>query len=155
MRKIIWILTILLGFSSCQQSKVYNDFRTMPLVGWHQDSVLTYNANMPDSAGIYDVVIVVRHTDQYPYQNLWLFVNTYASKSSVQQRDTIEATMADNYGRWFGRGIKYYELSLSYLEAFRSDTVALQFTIQQGMRTEYLQGITDVGLQIIKHNGKE
>ena len=64
-------------------------------------------------------------------------------------RDTIEAMMADDYGRWFGKGINRYELPLLY-DAHRrfEHTGEYTFAIRQGMRTEWLKGITDVGVVV-------
>ena len=148
MRKTWFILVVgLLALSSCQQRVVYSDFRTLPIEGWHEDSVLTFETDMQDSVGTYDVLIVVRHTNQYAYQNLWLFVEN-CTDLGISQRDTIEATLADDYGRWLGSGINRYELPLLYIKNSPAHTCPRRFTIQHGMRTEWLKGITDVGVVI-------
>lgn len=151
MRKSLFILIIvLLILNACQPTTVFSEFHTTSLQGWHQDSVLTYEAQT-DSAKNYDILIVLRHTSQYPYQNIWLFVNTYDGVNLLQ-RDTIEANVADDYGRWLGSGINHYELPLLYLKNYQTLTTKPSFTIQQGMRTEWLKGITNVGLVIQEHN---
>lgn len=149
MRPLLLHLTaLMLLCCSCGHRTVYTQFYSTPTKGWHQDSVLTYSAAIEDSTACYDVLLVVRHTAQYPYQNLWLFVDEYKGHMLLH-RDTIEAIMADDYGRWLGKGIKRYELPLQYdtqRRFFHSGEYT--FRIQQGMRTERLQGITDVGLVI-------
>ena len=152
MKKTCIILFVgLLALSSCQPRVAYSDFRTMPIEGWHEDSVLTFETDIHDSMGIYDVLIVVRHTNQYAYQNLWVFVDTYTDLG-ISQRDTIEATLADDYGRWLGSGINRYELPLLYIDNMSMPTHQTRFTIQHGMRTEWLKGITDVGV-VVKVRG--
>ena len=149
MRPLFLLLTaLMLLCCACSNRTVYTEFYSMPADGWHQDSVLTYTAAIDDSTAYYDLMIVVRHTAQYPYQNLWLFVDEYMGNVLVH-RDTIEAMMADDYGRWLGAGINRYELPLQY-DAQRSFVRSGEYTfrVQQGMRTEWLQGITDVGLVI-------
>lgn len=146
----IWfiLLTIVLLFSACHERVVYTTFYSQPLEGWHQDSALTYTAEIADSTALYDMLIVVRHNGEYPYQNLWLFVDEYKG-NMLLHRDTIEAMMADDYGRWFGKGINRYELPLLY-DAHRrfEQTGEYTFAIRQGMRTEWLKGITDVGVVV-------
>lgn len=152
MRKSILLLLLgVLALSGCQRTHIYSEFYSMPINGWHQDSILTYTVNLTDSTNNHEVLIIVRHTTQYPYQNLWLFVDEYAG-SILINRDTIEAMVADDYGKWLGKGINRYELPLRYAASYRFiQKENNRITIQQGMRTPCLIGITDVGL-IIKQN---
>jgi len=127
----------------------------MPIQGWHKDSVLHYPVNIDDSISPYEILIVVRNTTEYPYQNLWLFVDEYEEDVCIH-RDTIEAMLADEYGRWLGKGSRRYELPLLYSGSHRfTRTGNHTFTIQQGMRVDCLTGITEVGLVIKKNNGQE
>lgn len=146
----IWfiLLTIALLCSACHERVVYTTFHSLPLEGWHQDSTLTYTAEMTDSTAQYDMLIVVRHNEEYPYQNLWLFVDEYVGNTLMYQ-DTIEALLADDYGRWLGTGISRYELPLLYDEQRRFEpTGEHSFVIRQGMRSEWLKGIQDIGVVI-------
>lgn len=152
MRHTIFIIPlVVLLLTSCQRMAVYSDFHSLPPHGWHEDSILTYTMNDLDTSATYEIQILLRHTSQYPYQNLWLFVDEYAGNMHIQ-RDTIEAMLADDYGRWLGNGINRYALPLMYEADYHfisKDNSRL--TIQQGMRTEWLTGITDVGIKVIKN----
>ena len=148
-RSLLILIVSLLALSSCQQSVVYSDFISLPAQGWHQDSVLSYDISVADSTADYGIQIIVRHTNEYPYQNLWLFVDEYAGEQHIH-RDTIEAMLADDYGRWIAGGINTYELPLQYATSYRFASASLnRITIQQGMRTEQLRGISDVGVKVI------
>ena len=142
---IVMICSTLIG---CQTNSIYSEYQAIAEDGWHADSVLQYRWTVEETNAAYEVLLTLRHTTQYPYQNLWLFVDEYKGHMLLH-RDTIEAMMADDYGRWLGKGIKRYELPLQYdtqRRFFHSGEYT--FRIQQGMRTEWLQGITDVGLVI-------
>lgn len=149
MRKnLIILLFPLLLCSACGHQSIYNVFYEMPAEGWHQDSILTFDLPAMSTTEPYEVLIVVRHTKQYPYQNLWLFVEESASRGSIHT-DTIEAIMADDYGRWLGAGNSRFELPLLYDDTYHfTQTEDIRFRIQQGMRAEYLKGITEIGLII-------
>lgn len=148
MKKIAIIAIVLALLSACGNRVVYTEFYSMPIDGWHQDSTLTFTTEIADSTTCYDIQLVVRHTTQYPYQNLWLFVDEYAGNMLILQ-DTIEAMLADDYGRWLGTGIHRYELPLLYDEQHRfAQSGEHTFAIRQGMRTEWLKGITEVGLVV-------
>lgn len=149
MRKIafLWIGMVFI-LSSCQQKNIYSHFYSIPTEGWRADSVMDYSIELEDSVMNHEVLIVLRHTSQYPYQNLWLFVDEYVGDMCVHH-DTIEAQMADEYGRWLGSGLKTYELPLLYDEHYRfGHSGAHSFKLRQGMRTEWLKGITDVGVVV-------
>lgn len=150
MRKLVlFLFLVMMLLSSCKHRTLYNSFYSMPMNGWHQDSVLCYAVDM-SAAGCCDVLLTVRHTMDYPYQNLWLFVDEYVDSVLIQQ-DTVEAMLADDYGRWLGNGYYRYELSLLYDEDYCfSESSQYTFSIRQGMRSDWLQGITDVGLKVIR-----
>lgn len=156
MRKTILILLTIIGVcTACQRNEIYNEFHSFSTDGWHQDSVLRYSIDITDSLAKYDILITLRHNNTYPYQNMWMFVDEWYG-GLLLNRDTIECDMADAYGRWFGAGVSTFELPLLYTTSHPfAQTGEYVFTIQQGMRTEYLRGISNVGLQVVKHNGKE
>ena len=148
----IWfiLLTIVLLCSACHERVVYTTFYSQPLEGWHQDSALTYTAEIADSTALYDMLIVVRHNGEYPYQNLWLFVDVQKD-SILLRRDTIESYLANERGEWYGSGMSKYTLPLLYMENIALPAGEYKITVQQGMREEQLRGITDVGLKVINN----
>ncbi len=149
-RRLVISMLCLLAMCACKRSIVYSDFISLPADGWHQDSVLSYDICVEDSTADYDLLIVVRHTNEYPYQNLWLFVDEYAG-TELLHRDTIEALLADDYGRWIAGGINKYDLPLQYATSYRFATASHnRITIQQGMRSSYLKGLSDVGVKVIQ-----
>lgn len=153
MKKILLaIISVLL--LSCQRDLVFTQFSTLPSTGWEADSVLTFSPIKVDSLSAYDLHVVLRHTDRYAYQNLWLFVEI-RQDTTLLRRDTINGMLADNEGMWYGGGIYVLELPLLYLEALPLEADAeYKVLIQQAMRESNLQGILDVGLKVTRH-GKE
>lgn len=133
--------------ASCQHRTVYSESRTLPLSGWHADSVLHYEFEITDTTAVYDVLLYVRHTQQYPYQNMWLFVNN----------DTIEFYLADQRGRWLGNGWgNLREMPVLYRHKLLfSHAGTYSYQIRQGMREDILRGVNDVGVKIEKCDGKE
>lgn len=136
-----------IGLMSCGKRVVYSEVRTLPKEGWHADSLLTYDIAIEDTAACYDVLLYVRHTQQYPYQNMWLFVG----------QDTIEFYLADQRGRWLGNGWgELREMPVIYQHNIRfgggGDD---RYTIQQAMRDTLLKGVQDVGITIVRSDGKE
>ena len=154
-RSLIVSLIGMLVLTSCQPKQIYTHFHSISELGWGEDSLLRHEVTVTDEASLYDVLITVRYDGSYPYQNLWMFVDEWYGELLLS-RDTIECYLADDYGRWVGAGIATYELPLLYESEHRfAHPGDYRFTIQQGMRTDYLQGIKNVGLMVVYNNGKK
>ena len=146
MKKIILSLLVSLCLVACDQQTIYSHYEPVPVWGWSVDSIVQFDFDIADTLATYQMIINVRHTDLYPYQNMWLFVDS----------DTIEFYLADDRGRWLGNGRNgYIDMPVLYEEDIQfQHSGAHHMQIVHGMRDEQLSGITDIGLTIRK-NGKE
>lgn len=99
MRKSFYILLIAAAaslFSACSHDVVYSRFMPISSDKWDADSVLRFDYAITDTAADYRMIVYVRHSERYPYQNMWLFVG------DGQRHDTIEFYLADDRGQWLG-----------------------------------------------------
>ncbi len=150
------ILVIIVGIFavSCGQQTLYSEYKAIPISGWNADSVLSFTYNITDTITPCDVLLSIRHTQTYAYQNLWLFLN-----GLTPQQDSIEIYLADQRGVWLGNGWgNLREMPLLYMRNIVfPHSGEYTFTIQQGMREDILRGISDIGLIIQKteNNGEE
>lgn len=86
----------------------------------------------------------------YPYQNLWLFCNEELPFGPLI-RDTIECTLADEYGKWFGHGISLFQSSFPIRKQYLfPHTGQYTFSFRQGMRDDALTGIQEIGFRVVK-----
>lgn len=113
--------------------------------------------NVADTAQTYDLALMLRHTDEYTYQNLWLFVMMPDSPSLAPDgvwRDTVQACLADDRGRWLGTHAGRYYSGYVTMESSLHFPAAGSYTfaIVHGMRDSVIFGIADVGLELRKHN---
>lgn len=138
------------SFTSCKNDIVYSHFSPISSEKWAIDSVASFEYAITDAAPDYRMLIYVRHTERYPYQNMWLFVG------DSLHRDTIEFYLADDRGQWLGnKHHGFIEMPVLLEENYHfADTGIYHMTIQHGMRDSVLRGITDIGLEIVK-NGKK
>ena len=146
---IFLISYFVLLFSSCDKGLVYQQFKTIDKSGWHQDSILRYVVEINDTIKEYDIIIDIRNTNFYPYQNLHLFVSSF-SPENQQGKDTLNCMLADKMGRWQGKGQGALKsIPFIYVSQVRFPQKGeYVFKIQQGMRERKLIGISDVGLRI-------
>lgn len=147
----LWIgLCTAFFLTTCRRDIVYSRFSSIPSEKWAIDSVAQFEYAITDTVPDYRMLVYVRHTERYPYQNMWLFVG------DSLHRDTIEFYLADDRGQWFGnKHHGFIEMPVLLEENYHfADTGKYFLTVQHGMRDSILRGVTDIGLEIIK-NGKE
>lgn len=151
--KLIGYCLLLIGclaFTSCHSDTVFSEFQTIPTKEWSVDVLPQFDYTIPDTAASYNIVLYVRHTERYPYQNMWLFVN------NNHRIDTIEFYLADDRGQWLGdKHYGFIEMPVLLEENYHfPDTGTYRMTIQHGMRDSLLRGVSDIGVEI-RRNGQE
>ena len=138
---------------ACNNNKVFEEYYSIPNNSWHTDSALNFECMIVDTNTEYDVIIKVRHSTNYSYQNLFLFVHQNTT-------DTIELLLADKNGKWFGSGPSDVRELVYILEEKRkfSCNERYHINIEQAMRygnkevITNLNGVSAIGLSIKKHN---
>jgi gliding motility-associated lipoprotein GldH len=150
MKKAILLALISIFLLGCQKGILFTEFKHLPVSGWEADSVFCFELSLQDSQPICDVEILVRHTDQYEYQNLWLFVEMKRDSITLS-RDTIGCYLASDRGEWYGTGMRVYEMPISYLEsyAFPSEGIS-KIYVSHGMRSTILRGVIDLGVKVLE-----
>ena len=136
---------------SCSDISVYNSNIDIPGESWNIDSIARFKVDIADTTSIHNVYVSVRNTTNYPNSNLYLFIST-TSPQGASLRDTLEYILADSKGNWLGKGVgAIRDNQIPYKRYIRfPDVGTYEFTIQQGMRTHHLKGITSIGIRIEK-----
>jgi len=144
--QIICILIALATLCGCRNNILYSHFVPVSTEKWHMDSVLRFDYTVTEADLHAQMLLYVRHTERYPYQNLWLFLG------DSLRRDTIEFYLADDRGQWLGdKHHGFIEMPVLIEENRHfSDTGSYYLEVQHAMRDTVLRGITDIGLEIIK-----
>lgn len=155
---VFCILSILFLSISCDKTRVYDSYKTLPKE-WHKDTVVEFKFEAPDTLNEYDLFINLRNNSDYRYSNLYLITEINFPHGKVLS-DTLQYEMAKPSGEWLGTGFgEVKENKLWYKENFRfSEPGEYTVNIQQAMRKrdstagiEKLQGITEVGFRVEKN----
>ncbi len=149
-KKILLLLALFIGMLiSCDSKRVYDENIIVENNSWNVKNKLTFDVTISDIRQRYNVYLKVRNGTDYPYSNLFLFLNTVCPDGSVS-RDTLELTLADYDGRWLGSGISSVKFSkFLFQEAFQfKQPGKYRFEMEQAMRVKELKGIRDIGLRI-------
>ena len=141
------MLTVLLAVS-CDPDKVFEENREIEGHDWKIGESMHFKVPVQDTISTRSVYINIRNYSDYPYSNLYLFIHVI-SPAGDELTDTVDFLLADDRGKWLGRGIgDLYFLRLPYKQNIRFPYKGIyQFDIAQGMRTN-LEGIRDVGLRV-------
>jgi gliding motility-associated lipoprotein GldH len=138
-------------FFSCDNSRVYDEYKQVARSQWHKDSLFVFEISVNDTLLHYDLYVNVRNEVNYPYSNLWLFIEIL-QPDGVAVKDTFEISLADPSGKWRGKGLSgIRSLRTVYRRnVFFPSTGNYFIKIRHGMRPEILKGIHDIGVRIEK-----
>jgi gliding motility-associated lipoprotein GldH len=151
--RCIGLLVLAVSLSSCADNVVYQE--SVPVVGdaWHREFVPEFEFEITDTVSKHDLFIDIRHTGDYPYSDLFLFVDLHGP-GDRHMRDTVDCLLADPTGRWYGKGLGFifadrYKAHVLYKLGNRFP-VSGRYTmrLEQAMRTEEVHGVIDVGVSI-------
>jgi len=147
------IFIFALVFISCNNNIIFDDYKTFENQTWNTDSSVIFNYSVIDTTSHNQLVIKVRHTTNYEFQNLFLFVK-------AEKLDTLELLLANKEGKWFGKGIgEVREVEFVYRKN-KEFTKKGDFTfeIEQAMRygelekIQHLNNIKAIGFSIQKQD---
>lgn len=151
MNKILWVIFISLLTVSCNHKDVYLQYHTIVPEGWSKDSIYTFDIPITDTNANYNVFVNIRNRGEYPYQNLWLFLNK-TTPDNKQISDSIECYLADQRGKWLGTGVgSVFDMPVLYEQNIKFKTAGIyHYKIVQGMRDDVLTGVNDIGMRVEK-----
>lgn len=143
----------------CTDGVVFQQDVEVPGTGWDRSWKPSFTFEMTDTLAPHDVYLDLRHTGDYPFSNLYTFIKL-DGPGGMSATDTVECTLADPSGRWYGKGLGF--ISSDRFQAHvlyklrnrfpRSGRYTL--TLEQAMRTERLNGIIDVGVSVERSRSK-
>lgn len=138
MRILLFFLVV--GFVSCQnenKKEVYHSFNNNT---WNSDSIVSFELDNIDTTSSHDLYLMVRHTTNFKFQNLFLFTNF------ENQQDTLELFLSEKSGRWLGKGfgeIKELKIRIKENVNFKENQDQI-FSVEQAMRYEDLEKIINL-----------
>lgn len=149
MKILIFLLLTSIVFG-CDQKRIYEENIEIKDGVWNRNNKVKFSVEIKDTVTPHNLFVNIRNSGEYPFRNIYLFITT--SSKGIIVKDTFEAILADEKGKWFGSGLgDLWDNQLAYKKNIRfphsGDYV---FEYEQGMRNENLPFIIDVGLRIEK-----
>lgn len=86
---------------ACSSETLYEQRIVLPEAGWAYEDTLSFAFEIKDTARLYTLSLEVEHSDEYPFQNLYVRIHTgYPDGKSAVQLVSLE--LAEKTGVWLG-----------------------------------------------------
>lgn len=146
----ISILLVVILFSACNNNVVYDENKEVNQQAWKTTDKLYYEIDITDTIKSYKLAINIRNTIEYPYSNIYFYMNTILPNGKVTKCDTIECYLAYPDGTWKGKGnskIRDNRFWIAKNIKFEQKG-KYTFELRQATIDSTLKGICDVGLHL-------
>ena len=143
---------LLLLFVSCKQTELYEKDTVIPKQQWQSNFTATGSFNITDTFAHYNIYVVLRHTDAYKYNNIWLNIGLQSQGDSIifQKADLL---LGNDAAGWEGTGMndiwEVRKLLNGEPRKFKR-TGIYHFIIAQIMRENPLSYVMSAGLRVEK-----
>ena len=137
--KLLFPLVLLL-ITSCTGHNRFHSYLPVNKDGWKRTDTLCFHAVPIDTnRNCMEISLGIRHTHKYPYRDIWLSIG----------KDTLHIDLADEQGRWKGKGIGdmrlvQQEASISLTDMDGCGTIRIHHIMQH----DPLPGISDIGIEV-------
>ena len=123
---------------------------SIPKYQWSYDLQPHFEFTITDTVALYNLYVVLRHTDAYRYNNIWLNVGTQAPADSVRYQ-RFDLQLGSDATGWEGTGMgDIWELRKSITRGpFKFNKAGnYKFSVAQIMRENPLPGIISIGIRL-------
>lgn len=141
----------LLAFSSCTTIDLYEKTVSIPGHAWKNSFKPTFDFTIKDSSALYQFYLVLRHTEKYNYNNIYINLYVQGPGQDTAQKIQQSLELANNEKGWLGTGMDdIYEQRrpLGNKQALKAGNY--KFMVEQIMRENPLLHVLDVGIRIEK-----
>lgn len=149
MNKFFFFILSVILFASCTTLDVYEKQVPFPQHEWGSSIKPVFNFTIQDTVPAYNFYVVLRHTDAYHFKNIWLNITIKFPDSTYTVKR--EFALADNK-QWLGSAM---DDVIEHRLSFNALPIHLkkgnyQFTVEQVMREDPLQGFLNAGIRVEK-----
>lgn len=140
--------------AACMPSPHYQKQEAIPGNAWTYSFKPVFTFEITDTTAVYQPYFIIRHTQAYPYNNLWMWLYIKTPGDTVTTKARINITLSEPSGKWLGRGMG--EIYEQRMLISLGDSVNLsrkgtyQITMEQNMRINPLPEVLHVGFRVEK-----
>lgn len=147
-----WLLLVISIFlTSCDRNLVFEGKKDFPEQYWVFNNPATFNFEINDPSKEYDILVNVRNSAKYKYQNIYLQYYLEDETGKLISRELKNVQLFNPItGVPVGTGLgDLYDVERPFLENYQFEKVGkYSFRIDQFMRQDSLPEILAVGIRI-------
>ena len=145
---LLLIVCCCLLFSSCTQIQTFEKNTSIPNYKWKSDFAAKGSFAITDTISAYNAYIVLRHTDAYRYNNIWLNIGIQPPNDSMHYQK-IDVQLGTDAAGWMGTGMNdIWEIRQLLLSKRFKIAGTYNFSITQIMRDDPLPAVMSAGLRV-------
>jgi len=112
--------------------------------------IFSFDISEKDTSYRYNVYIVIRHTDAYNYNNIWIRGSIKQPGDSLIRNDRYDLLLATNEKGWLGTGMEdIYEQRVLIQQSTKfSRPGEYALTLEQVMREDPLKHVLNIGVRV-------
>lgn len=148
----VFLLSGFILFASCRQIEVFEKNTSIPGMEWKSSFAAEGSFEISDTSSAYNLSIVLRHTDAYAYNNIWLNVGLQAPGDTMYFQK-VNLSLGSDAGGWEGVGMNDIWEVRKLLNGRPRRFIKpgeYRFRILQVMRDEPLKNVMSAGMRVEK-----
>lgn len=150
---VLYLIPFTLYLSSCTLTTgVFEKNIAIPKQQWESNFKPEINFTIKDTNSLYNIYFVLRHTEAYGFNNIWIKANVLVPGDPAIKSQQYDLTLATNDKGWLGTAMDdiYETRVLIQPETKFTKAGDYHFSIQHLMREDPLKHILNVGIRVEK-----
>ena len=148
----LWLLSIVV-MSGCYHATTQHSYHSFAHEVWEMQDTVDFEVTTADSLIHYTLAIDLRNTNDFPYQDLPIFITCTEGDSLPLLTDTLSLSLANESGSWRGKGMGgLYQTTHHAGMLHFSHTGSHHIRIAHLLPDTLLKGISDIGIRLEEVN---
>jgi gliding motility-associated lipoprotein GldH len=151
-RLFVILLTVVSFLSACGTIDVFEKNVSIPNHEWSNTFKPEIAFEISDTTSLYNIYVVLRHTDAYRYKNIYMNIYTQVPGDTLLKQ-RLDLQLATDDKGWLGSGmddIFEHRIRITSEPQQLSKPGLYKFRLEQIMREEPLQNVMNVGVRVEK-----
>jgi gliding motility-associated lipoprotein GldH len=154
LKKALIPVVVCFLFLSCEKINVFEKNVSFKKHAWQSTDKPVITFNISDTNSLYNLYIVLRHSDAYNFNNIWIKCTVIIPGDSTKKSRDYNLPLATNDKGWSGTGMDdIFEHRVLIQPRTKFNRPGdYRFVLQQIMREDPLENILNVGMRVEKVN---
>jgi gliding motility-associated lipoprotein GldH len=146
------VVSCILLISCSLTTDVFEKDISIPGQKWASDFKPEITFGITDTASLYNIYLVLRHSDAYNFNNIWINATVREPGDSANKSQRYDLTLATNNKGWLGSAMDdiYEHRVLIQPQTKFKRPGDYHFTVEQVMREDPLLHVLNVGIRVEK-----